>query len=265
MKTAADKPAENGKPEPLPGERRRSILALIAREGRVVSRELAREWGISEDTIRRDIRELDEGGLLQRVHGGALPRSPHLTPYAVRADTNVDEKVRLGLRGAALIQNGMTALLYGGTTVYEVARQLPADARARIVTNDPRIALETSRREAVETLLIGGRVLSSSQLTVGSMAVDLVRALRADICLIGACGLHAEFGLGINDSEEAALQRAFMEAAATVVALVTSDKLQTAAPFRVTSAASIDRLICIGTADEVTDSYRRLGIAVETI
>lgn len=266
MQNDADEFTQAGKIESLPSERRRQILAAIARDGRVVSRLLSREWGVSEDTIRRDIRELDDAGLVHRVHGGALPRSPQLTPYAVRAESNVEEKIRLGRAGAALIVEGTTALLYGGTTVFEAARHIRDDLRARIITNDPRIALETSRRPHIETLLIGGRVVLSSQLTVGSAAVDTVRALRADICLVGACGVHDEFGLSINDVEEAALQRAFVEAAGAVVALVTMDKLQTAAPFRVSSAAAITRIVtCAQVSAEVTDRYRRMGIEMDSV
>jgi len=109
-------------------------------------------------------------------------------------------------------------------------------------------------------------VLSSSQLTVGSSAVDFVRTLRADICLIGACGIHDEFGLGINDIDEAALQRSFVEASSTVVALVTPDKIPTAAPFRVSSAAAIARIITCGEPDtDALERYRRIGIEVETV
>ncbi len=259
-------PAVLGKVTSLPAERRRAIIAQLEFAGRIVSRELAREWLVSEDTIRRDIRELDDAGLLQRTHGGAVPRSPQLTPYAVRAERNVDAKLRLGRRGADFITDGVTVLLYGGTTVLEAARAVPSERRARAITNDPHIALELASRERVEVLLLGGRVLPATQVTVGSAAVDVVRALRADVCLVGACGLHDSFGLGINDVEEAALQRSFIEASNHVVALATADKLQTAAPFRVTSAAAIARLVTCGEPDpEALERYRRLGIVVETL
>ena len=250
----------------LPEERRRAILAQLVAHGRIVSRLLAREWDISEDTIRRDIRELDDAGLLRRVHGGALPLSPHLASYDDRAESNVSEKMRLGARGAAAITNGMTALLYGGTTVLEAARQLRADLRARIVTNDPRIALEVAGRERVETILLGGRLLPSSQLVVGSQAIDDVRAMRADVCLIGACALHDEFGLGINEIEEAALQRAFIAASSEVVGLVTSDKLQTVAPFRVTSAAAITHLVTSAGVDpQVLARYHDRAVRIDCV
>ena len=116
---------------PLPQERRLAILAHLEGRGRVVSSDLARQWGISEDTIRRDIRELDDAGLLHRVHGGALPRSPQVAPYKDRAESNLAEKVRLGVHGAGAIADGMTVLLYGGTTVLEAARRLRPDLRAR--------------------------------------------------------------------------------------------------------------------------------------
>ena len=241
-------------------------MAHLEGRGRVVSSDLARQWEISEDTIRRDIRELDDAGLLHRVHGGALPRSPQVAPYKDRAESNLAEKVRLGVHGAGAIADGMTVLLYGGTTVLEAARRLRPDLRARIVTNDPRIALEVASRPAVETILLGGRVLSDSQLVVGTQAIDDVRALRADLALIGACALHDEFGVGISDYDEAALQRAFLAASNGVVALVTTDKLQTVAPFRVASAAAITRLVTTVNADSaVLARFRNLGLAVECV
>jgi DeoR/GlpR family transcriptional regulator of sugar metabolism len=250
----------------LPQERRQALLAQLSLEGRIVCSTLAQKWDVSEDTIRRDIRHLDDAGLLRRVHGGALPRSPQATPYHDRADTNVTDKSRLGAHGALAITDGMTALLYGGTTILEAARHLRADLRARVITNDPRIGLEVAGRQGVEPILVGGRVLRSSQLIVGSQAVDDVRAIRADICLIGACSLHDQFGLGINDVEEAALQRAFVAAACEVVALVTADKLQTVAPFRVTSAAAITRLITTVDANpQILERFANLGLHIDSV
>lgn len=90
--------------------------------------------------------------------------------------------------------------------------------------------------------------------------------MRADVCLIGACALHDEFGLGISDLEEAALQRAFVAASSDVVALVTSDKLQTVAPFRVTSAAAITRLVApTGVDRHILARFSDLGLRIDSV
>ncbi len=250
----------------LPEERRVAILGHLAVAGRVVCSELAREWNISEDTVRRDIRDLDDAGLLRRVHGGALPRNARPVPYGDRVQADIAMKQRIAARAALAVVDGMTALFYGGTTTLAATRLLPSGIRARIITNDPRIALEASGRERLETILLGGRVHPGMQLVLGSQAVDAVRALHADVCLVGACALHDEFGLGVEDVEEAVLQQAFIAAASSVVALVTPEKLQTVAPFRVTSATAVARIITSANADDdVLARYRTVGIVVDAV
>jgi len=241
-----------------------AILGRLAIAGRVVCSELARDWEISEDTIRRDVRDLDDAGLLRRVHGGALPRTTRSVPYGNRVYANVAEKQRIAAHAALSFVDGMTALFYGGTMTLEAVRRLPTGIRGRVITNDPRIALEAASRERLETILLGGRVQPSLQLVLGSEAVDAVRAIRADVCLVGACALHDEFGLGVEDVEEAALQRAFVAAASSVAVLVTPEKLQAVAPFCVTSATAIGRIVTSTNADdEVVARYRAMGIVVD--
>src|SRR5580698_1615867 len=119
----------------LVAERREFLLARLAAEGKLIARELAAELGLSEDSVRRDLRDLAAAGLCQRVYGGALPVSPALGTEASRAAIAPDSKRRVAARAAGLITPGSTVILGGGTTAQEVVAALPADLEATIITH----------------------------------------------------------------------------------------------------------------------------------
>src|SRR5438270_5760141 len=114
----------------LSEERRRIILDLVRREGKVLAMELSERFHVSQDTIRRDLRELAEAGLLQRVHGGALLRSPTDPQYMVRRDESPAAKSAIAAAAAQLVRPGQVVMLDAGTTALQVAEQLPPDLRA---------------------------------------------------------------------------------------------------------------------------------------
>src|SRR5882757_4627152 len=145
----------------LTSQRKRLILDKLRAEGQVIAKSISHELGLSEDTIRRDLRELAQEGLLQRVHGGALPASPAVADFAGRELITPDGKVAIGRAAAQMIQPGQVVILDGGTTAREVARHLPVALRATVVTHSPTIALElVNEREhpEIEVILIGGRL-----------------------------------------------------------------------------------------------------------
>ena len=145
----------------LTTHRKQQILSILKKQGQVVAKDVSREMGVSEDTIRRDLREMAQEGLLQRVHGGALPASPALTDFAGRELITPEGKVAIGRAAAMMIQPGQVVMLDGGTTARQVARHIPLDARATIITHSPTIVLELLNHANVEVILIGGRLLST--------------------------------------------------------------------------------------------------------
>ncbi len=150
----------------LTTQRKQLLLARLAAEGQIVAKDLAQELGTSEDTIRRDLRELAAAGKLQRVHGGALPASAALGDLRVREQVSVDDKIALGRAGAALIQPGQVVILDGGTTAIQIARHLPPGLRATIVTHSPNVAIEAAAHPQVEILMLGGRLFRHSMVNV---------------------------------------------------------------------------------------------------
>src|SRR6476469_6890280 len=132
---------EHGRTCMLVAHRRELLLDRLARDGRVVAKDVAEEFGLSEDSIRRDLRDLAAAGLCQRVYGGALPLSPAVADYASRTSIAVDGKARIAALAADLVRPGSTVILDGGTTTLAVAGALPPDLEATVVTHSPTIAV----------------------------------------------------------------------------------------------------------------------------
>src|ERR1700726_1553659 len=156
----------------LTQQRKSHILEVLRRDGQVVAKKLSAALSVSEDTIRRDLREMAQEGLLQRVHGGALPSSPAIADFAGRELIAADGKVAIGRAAAKLIQPGQVVMLDGGTTARQVARHIPLDLKATIVTHSPTIATELFNHPNVEVLLIGGRLFKHSVVAVGAVAIQ---------------------------------------------------------------------------------------------
>lgn len=226
-----------------PEERRRWLLERLRRDGRLVAAVLAQELDTSEDTVRRDLRELAAAGLVQRVHGGALPLSPALLPLAARRERSAEAKDRLAAAALELIGDGQVLLLDGGTTNLALACRLPPHLRLTVVTPSPAVALALTEHPGAEVVLLGGRLDRVSQTVVGAATVEAVRSIRADLCVLGICSLDPVAGLSVAGFEEAELKRAMAAGSRAVAALVTADKLGTAAPFSVGPAELLHHLV----------------------
>src|SRR5438876_2432914 len=124
----------------LTAERRRSIMQTLQREGKVHATELSKALQVSEDTIRRDLRELAAAGVLQRVHGGALPRSPATASFTERQQQAPETKAAIAQAAVRLIRQDQVIIFDGGTTLLQVAQRLPPDLRATVITHSPPIA-----------------------------------------------------------------------------------------------------------------------------
>lgn len=247
----------------LTEQRKRHIIEVLARDGRVVAKSLSAGLGLSEDTIRRDLRELAAEGLLQRVHGGALPASPTVASLDRRRTMSTAAKQRLGLAGARLVEPGMTVMVDGGTTNLELVRQLPSGMNATIVTHSPLIAAGLEYHEGIAVILIGGRLYRHSMVATGAAAVEAIARLSADLFFLGVTGVHAVQGLTTGDYEEAHIKRAFMARAAETVVLATTEKLGSVSPFAIAGLSGADRLIVEGEAPaSVVEPLRTQNIDV---
>lgn len=249
----------------LKNERHQFILAKLRSDNKVLSVELSHELSVSEDTVRRDLKELAETGQIRKVHGGAIPRSPipHSSTFSVRENFAKTDKMEIARRAVSLVQADQVLLLDGGTTNLFVARLLPAHIPLTVFTNSLPVANALSDNEAAEVILFGGKLIKKAQATVGIEVVEAVKNIRADWFMLGICSLHHQYGLSIPNREETFVKSAMIQASNQVLALATSDKLETAEPYIVSPIEAIDIVI---TDQKITkeqrNTYEGLGVEI---
>jgi DeoR/GlpR family transcriptional regulator of sugar metabolism len=250
----------------LTTQRKKHLLDLLNRNGQLVAKTLSEQLGLSEDTIRRDLREMAKEGLLKRVHGGAmpaLPASPALAVFSEREYISSDAKLAIGRAAAALVQPGQVVFVDGGTTSVCLVRHLPMDLKATIVTHSPSIAVELVNHPQIEVVLIGGRLFKHSIVAVGAAAIEAIGRIRADIYFMGVCSLHPKAGISTGDFEEACVKRAISEASTQTIVLASPEKLETAAPFQIVELTQVARIIVNHEVPKkLIAPYKKLGIAI---
>ncbi|ESQ84489.1 hypothetical protein AEAC466_09055 [Asticcacaulis sp. AC466] len=247
----------------LTKERKLHIMSVLARDGRLVAKTLSQELGLSEDTIRRDLRELAATGQLQRVHGGALPSSPAVADFSVRQNLAASAKSHIGQTAAKLVQAGQVVFLDGGTTAIQVARHLPGDLTATVVTHSPSIAVELVDHPGISVEVIGGRLFKHSVVSVGAAAIEAVTRVRPDIFFMGVTGVHTDAGLTTGDAEEAAVKRAISRQSGETIVLASGEKIGAVSPFLVIPLAEADVLIVDGALPaSLADSCNRSGVSL---
>ncbi len=247
----------------LTTQRKQHILTILKKDGQVIAKVLSEELGLSEDTIRRDLRELARDGLLQRVHGGALPASPAVADFAGRTQIAPKEKVAIGRAAAQMIQTGQVVMIDGGTTALQLAKHLPLSLEATIVTHSPTIAVELVNHPRLEVILIGGKLFKHSVVAVGAAAIETIGRIRADIYFMGATGIHPKAGVTTGDLEESYVKRAMSQSAAETILLASAEKLNAASPYLIVSLAELSGIVTEkSVAEEVTKPFADLGMTV---
>ena len=227
---------------PLPDERQSVIRQRLDRSGRVLAADLAREFQMSEDTIRRDLRELAAAGLCRRVYGGALSTSPAPARLEERNVQNQARKRALGRTAAALARPGNIILIDVGSTNRHIAAELPEGMDLTVVTNAPSVADALGGRD-IDLILIGGRVDPRVGGCIGASALAELKRVRADLCFLGACAASPATGITTVDAEEAVFKRALVTQSERTIVALTNDKLATVAPFSVVPLIEIQDLV----------------------
>jgi len=207
-------------------ERRRAILELINREGRVLVNELATTFNTSQVTIRKDLEILHADGLLHRTHGGALPsREGALADPTLREKEKLHrkEKLRIAEAAASMVSEGQVVILDSGTTTTAIARALRSFHNLTVVTNAVNIVSELSGTD-VEVIVTGGALRKNSFSLVGPIAEETLRRLSADILFLGVDGFDVSYGLSTPNLLEAKVNRIMVEVSKTTVAVCGSSK-----------------------------------------
>ena len=235
----------NNKSEMLIDERRRHILELIQKQGRVLVGDLSRELSISQITIRKDLDYLQSKGLLQRSHGGALRiQSSALVDPTLqeKQKQNSQEKERIAAAAIKMVEEGQCIILDSGTTTTAIARGLKRFKQLTIITNAVNIAAELARTD-FEVILVGGTLRKNSVSLVGPLAEDNLEEMHADILFLGVDGFDLEVGITTPNFLESRVNRAMVKAARQVVAVCDSSKFGRRSLSRIVPPGAIHHII----------------------
>lgn len=247
----------------LTTQRKKTILELLARDGQVLAAPLAATFGVSEDTIRRDLREMAAEGLLQRVHGGALPASSAVAPFSARRALESSGKSAIGMAAAAMILPGQIVMIDGGTTSAELVKHLPPTLAATVVTHSPTVAVALVDHPSIEVIMIGGRLYKHSIVNVGAAAIEAISHIHADLYFMGVTGVHPSAGLSTGDLEEAYVKRALAARSAETVVLASMDKLNAASAYSIGEVTLAQTVVVERATDNAfTEAIEAAGVSV---
>ena len=228
----------------LSSQRKQQILKILAAENQVMSGELSQRFGISEDSIRRDLRELAAEGRLQ------LPVSAALASFEKRKNVQMSSKLCVAQKAVKLIQPGQVVIIDGGTTTAELVQLLPADLAFTAITHSPGIAVALVDFPRVEVITLGGLLYRHSVVAVGSAVHEAAARINADLFFMGVTGVHKTAGLTTGNYEEAGIKRALAGRAAETVVMVSKEKLNSASAFAIGDLDLASALIVDGEPDK---------------
>jgi DeoR/GlpR family transcriptional regulator of sugar metabolism len=247
-------------------ERQRRLLQHLRQHGSGNVMELASTLGVSASTVRRDLNEMNERGLLTRVHGGASVLEADVEPVlSSRTAAHSDEKRRIGAAAATRVHDGATVLITGGTTTEAMLPFLGERTGVTVLTNGLNIAYHLARYPEISVVVLGGVLRHEEMSLLGPIAEQVLSEFHVDLAFSSAFGISAEHGMSASNVNEAGTDRRMLASAGSLVVLADSSKFGRRGPVRVAAVEQISCLITDEAApvDELT-ALRRRGVDVLT-
>jgi DeoR/GlpR family transcriptional regulator of sugar metabolism len=246
----------------LKRERQSFILRQVNLHNKVLSSDLSQEMKVSEDTIRRDLNELSDGGKIIKVHGGALSKSFHLSLKSSNV-YSLDAKKTIAQKASQQIKDGMFVLTTGGTTIIELAKALPAELSATFITVSLPVAYEYIHHPNIEVIFVGDKISKSAQISIGGEAISKIRQIKADLCFLGTNAIDVHSGLTDSDWDVVQVKKAMIETSEKVISLAISEKLNTIQRIKICEVNDIDVLITeLDNQDDLLMPYQEAGIHI---
>jgi len=246
----------------LASHRESEILDALKVAGSCRILELAQRLGVTEETIRRNVKKLAAQGLVRKLHGGVELAEPVQEPsFAHRMGENPAAKMRVAQALAGLIRNGESIILDIGSTTAFVARALRAHRNLMVVTNSLAVAQTLACRNNNRVFLAGGELRSHDAGAFGREAHDYIRQFRVDYAVLSAAAINAREGFLLFDMQEAEFSRAVIERAARSIVAADATKFGRAAPIRLTDPEQIDTLVTDAPPPrDIADMLARAGV-----
>lgn len=242
-------------------ERRKQILIRLARDGQLLSADLIKEFAVSEDTIRRDLKDLADAGLLKKVHGGAMATTTVPYEYGARQSLNIAAKAAIAQRAVSLIRERMLIFIDGATTSAQIAAHIPPSLSVTFVTYSLATATALTVLPRAEIILLGGTIVPDLLITMGPELGEQAKRFMPDLAVVGVHGLTPAKGGTVESYEDALAKRKFIENSAEVAVLAGHEKLGFVASFFVIGINEISYLISDADSDRLKP-YSEAGITV---
>lgn len=246
----------------LKEERQQMILQILNDEHKVIASDLSKRLFVSEDTIRRDLKELDHHGLIKRVHSGAMRLGPPIADFSTRQNIFNEIKIHLAKKALELIQDEMVLLIDGGTTNLHFANQLPLTLKATVITNSPPIAMALTNHPQIEVIMLGGTLFKQSLVNLGIDTVESLNTMRADMYIMGIYKIDPHIGISVPSISEALVKRKMASISTEILGMATSDKLDTISSHIVCPTNQLTYLITENVNSDIKRLYDTQGIMV---
>lgn len=246
----------------LKEERQQEIIHLLNREQKVLTNDLSKLFSVSEDTIRRDLKELDQQNLIRRVHSGALRAGPPVTDFKHRQNVSSETKQLIAKKALPFLKEDTVIIIDGGTTNLQLIKLLPIDFRATIITNSPPIAMGLDRHSNIEVIMVGGSLYKKSMVNLGIDTVESLLMMRADQYIMGVYNIDPQNGTSVPTLAEAQVKRAMAKISTEILGLVTSDKLGTVTHHIVIPTDELTYLFTDNVRTNISKEYSRQKVTV---
>ena len=230
---------------------------------RVLLTDLSGILNVSMDTVRRDLKELDDSKKLKKVHGGAVSNGFNIYSDRNREIYELESKSIIAQKGISLLNKGDVVLISGGSTNLELAKLVPQKLNLTFFTPSLPMAIELLNNisENDQVIFIGGKLSRRSQLATGGNTINILSEIKADICFLGTGYLDLEEGITAIDWEIAQLKKAMIDASKRLVSLTIAEKLNTVNRYRICDINALDTLVTeLDPNSEELDGYRNKGV-----
>jgi DeoR family transcriptional regulator of aga operon len=248
-------------------ERRRRISAMLGEHGSVQVLALVEEFGVSAQTIRKDLQYLEARGVATRSYGGAISAQvvggPQEAPVEAKRALRAPEKEAIGRRAAALVAPGDSIILDSGTTTALIARHLPDSEDITVVTNDAGVLAELVAKKHIQVVMLGGALRRKNVAFYGGQTLSAMSELSVDKLFLGVDGFDLEHGITTHFEAEAQLNRLMVKSATQVIAVTDSSKFGRKCLHRITGVDELDVLVTDAQAPPaLQEALRGLGVEV---
>lgn len=244
-------------------KRQQIILEKLKASGKVTTNVLSETMIVSEDTIRRDLNEMAQKGLLSKVHGGAVASIQKLYYYNDNVIKYQQEKDIIAKKATTLLFNGISIIISDGTTNLAFARSIPKNLQATVITYCLPIAMELTELPNIEIIFLGGKIEKKSMVSLGTNVQNGFSDMHVDLCFLGTGSIGIEEGITEGSYEVSQIKKAIVKASTNVISLATSDKLGLRQTYSICHTSEIDTLITeLDPNDNRLLQYHKAGIHV---